>query len=145
MTTLYEKINDEFIPVAEHISSSSFPQGAHLVIVKPGVTSRVYNIEPETAATQAVIETYMSEISGIIYDAVQARPRTPLTEQELNDYNELNEKTGGKLTVMTISSGRDVVKKINDFVANKVKESLNNPAIEQANENLKTIMRLSSK
>lgn len=142
MTTFYEKVDDKFVPVAESDVAESFPRGSHLVTVKPGVTSYVYNVDPEVAAVTAALELYTNEIAGIIYDSVQARPREPLTEEELREFEKFDQKTGGKLKVMTIESGREVAKKIADFVANELRESLKNPSVEAANENLKTIMKI---
>jgi len=45
----YEKVGRRYIPVSEYDSDlvSSFPEGSHLVVVRPGATSTHYKINPD--------------------------------------------------------------------------------------------------
>ena len=53
MTTLYKKVGRRYKPVAEHEELDSYPEGAHLVVCRPGSTMRRFNIDPDRAGLLA--------------------------------------------------------------------------------------------
>lgn len=62
----YEKIGGRYYPVSEYNSEwiDSFRKGAHLVVSRPGMTSRRYNIDPNYAtliAASLVAEDAMAK------------------------------------------------------------------------------------
>jgi hypothetical protein len=52
MTTLYKKVGRRYRPVAEHEEWDSYPEGAHLVVCRPGSTMRRFGIEPDRAGVE---------------------------------------------------------------------------------------------
>ncbi len=56
MTTLYKKVGKRYRPVAEHEEWDSYPEGAHLVVCRPGSTMRRFNVDPDRAGLLAAAE-----------------------------------------------------------------------------------------
>ena len=83
MTTLYKKVGKRYRPVAEHEEWDSYPEGAHLVVCRPGSTMRRFNIDPDRAGLLAAAEPLREQIMAIVVEKMRMRPtKRPLTPQQ---------------------------------------------------------------
>ena len=80
MTTLYKKVGRRYRPVAEHEEWDSYPEGAHLVVCRPGSTMRRFDIDPDRAGLLAAAEPLRDQIMAIVVEKMRMRPtKRPLT------------------------------------------------------------------
>ena len=80
MTTLYKKVGRRYRPVAEHEEWDSYPEGAHLVVCRPGSTMRRFNIDPDRAGLLAAAEPLRDQIQALVVEKMRMRPtKRPLT------------------------------------------------------------------
>jgi len=82
MTTLYKKVGRRYKPVAEHEEWDSYPEGAHLVVCRPGSTMRRFDIDPDRAGLLAAAEPLREQIRALVVELHKMRMRPtkrPLT------------------------------------------------------------------
>ena len=68
MTTLFKKVGRRYRPVAEHEEWDSYPEGAHLVVCRPGSTLRRFRINPDTASLLAAAEPLRDQIRALVVE-----------------------------------------------------------------------------
>ena len=91
----YEKVGRRYKPMAEYDDEvfDSFPSGSHLVICKPGSTSRKYNIDPALAPMIAAGTIAEESMSSALMVAAKLRPsQTPLTPGQLKAWQKLEKE-----------------------------------------------------
>ena len=83
MTTLFKKVGRRYHPVAEHEEWDSYPEGAHLVVCRPGSTMRRFNIDPDRAGLLAAAEPLREQVRALVVEKMRMRPtKRPLTPQQ---------------------------------------------------------------
>ena len=85
MTTLYKKVGKRYKPVAEHEEWDSYPEGAHLVVCRPGSTMRRFDIDPDRAGLLAAAEPLRDQIRALVVELHKMRmlpTKRPLTLQQ---------------------------------------------------------------
>ena len=85
MTTLYKKVGRRYRPVAEHEEWDSYPEGAHLVVCRPGSTMRRFDIDPDRAGLLAAAEPLRDQIRALVVELHKMRmlpTKRPLTPQQ---------------------------------------------------------------
>lgn len=85
MRTLYEKRGRRYIPVSSYdpLTMDAMPQGAHLVVVDPGVKSTRYSVDPDRAAVLAVLGQHRDQLARLIREASEAKPTKPQAAQRM--------------------------------------------------------------
>ena len=73
MTTLYKKVGKRYKPVAEHEEWDSYPEGAHLVVCRPGSTMRRFDIDPDRAGLLAAAEPLREQIRALVVELHRMR------------------------------------------------------------------------
>jgi DNA-binding GntR family transcriptional regulator len=73
--TLYQKVGDDYLPIAESEAKNGLPNGLWLVIVTDGYLDTRELIEPDTAAFVAAAEVARPAMIRAIQEATRARPR----------------------------------------------------------------------
>lgn len=109
-TTLYRKVLDEFIPVSEYSDefSHSFPEGCHVVVCRPGLSSRKYNIDPDLAPLIAAGRYCEDEISMAIVKASEQQPtRKPVTQKQADAWRAFQKAMGDERYAVQIPSARE--------------------------------------
>lgn len=109
-TTLYKKVGEEFVPVSEYSDefSHSFPKGAHLVVCRPGLQSRKYNIEPDFVPLIAAGRYCEDEIAMAIVKASEQRPtRSPVTPEQADAWRHFQKVMGDERYAVMIPAARD--------------------------------------
>ena len=73
-----------YTPAAESVEWDSLPQGAHLIIIAPGIRSCIYKVTPAHVAVLAALRAHRDTLLTVLRDASAARPASrKLTPREL--------------------------------------------------------------
>ena len=95
MTTLYKKVGLRYKPAAEHEEWDSYPEGAHLVVCRPGSTMRRFDIDPDRAGLLAAAEPLREQIRALVVDLHKMRPtRRPLTQKQADAWRAFERAMG---------------------------------------------------
>lgn len=99
---LYEKHGKRYKPVSEYdpIVFDAMEMGAHLVIVKPGIKSTRYHVEPENVRVLATIELHREAIMQAMRDATEVRPYGELSLLERKAYKAYCDVMGREAMLM---------------------------------------------
>jgi hypothetical protein len=82
-TTLYAKRGRRYYPAAEHECWDSYPEGAHLVVCRPGSRLTRFHINPDHAGLLAAAEPMRDQIKALVMEAMRMRPtRPPVTPRQ---------------------------------------------------------------
>lgn len=81
----YEKVGRRYKPVSEYDSDwiDSYPKGTHIVICRPGVTSRRFNIDPNYAALIAAAHVAEDAMASALVKAGELRMQRQDRERKL--------------------------------------------------------------
>jgi len=141
----YEKIGRRYVPVSEYDSDhlDSFPKGSHLVVVKPGISSRRFRIDPALAPMIAAGTYAEEEIARAINMASELRPqRTPITEGQRKAWKKLAKEFGDDLAILNMGCARDLAEAgVNAMVIESYK-LLQNEAVKEAYDHFMFIAKL---
>ena len=97
MTTLYKKVGRRYRPVAEHEEWESHPEGAHLVVCRPGSALRRFGIDPDRAGLLAAAEPLREQIKDLVVEQLRMRPtRRPVTMQQAAAWRRFQKAMGGE-------------------------------------------------
>jgi len=117
--------------------------GAHLIVVKPGHTIRLFNIDPAIAPAIAASTYCIDEISNAILKACELHTANPLTEKQQAAYNNfLATLESADRFYLTYGSARDAAQAGVDALVKQVTNLLDNPATKKAYENLMLLSKL---
>lgn len=113
MTTLYKKVGRRYKPVAEHEEWDSYPEGAHLVVCRPGSTMRRFDIDPDRAGLLAAAEPLRDQIMAIVVEKMRMRPTkrplTPLQRQVWESFKGVMGQDGYLLEYPSVAEIADAV------------------------------------
>ena len=141
----YEKIGRRYVPVAEYDNEylDSFPKGSHLVVVKPGISSRRFRIDPALAPMIAAGTYAEEEIARAINMASELRPqRTPITPGQQKAWKKLAKEFGDDLATLSRGSARDLAEAgVNAMVIESYK-LMQNDAVKEAYDHFMFIAKL---
>ena len=117
MTTLYKKVGRRYKPVAEHEEWDSFPEGAHLVICRPGSTMRRFGIEPDRAGLLAAAELLRAEIRTLVMELHRMRPtRRPVTQAQADAWHAFERAMGNEGYVVECASVGEIADAVVDLI-----------------------------
>ena len=113
MTALYKKVGRRYKPVAEHEEWDSYPEGAHLVVCRPGSTMRRFDIDPDRAGLLAAAEPLRDQIMAIVVEKMRMRPTkrplTPLQRQVWESFKGVMGQDGYLLEYPSVAEIADAV------------------------------------
>ena len=144
-TAYYIKKGRRYEPVMEYDSelSHAFPYGAHLVMSKPGMQSRKYNIDPALAPLIAAAFYARDAMTTAVYEASHIRPGTkPITEEQRAAWEQLKVAFGDERYHLTWPSAADVVDVGLKAMEEEAAKMLENPAVKKAYERFLMIVEL---
>ena len=117
MTTLYKKVGRRYKPVAEHEEWDSFPEGAHLVICRPGSTMRRFGIEPDRAGLLAAAELLRAEIRTLVMELHRMRPtRRPVTQAQADAWHAFERAMGNDGYAVEYASVGEIADAVVDLI-----------------------------
>ena len=95
MMILYKKVGRRYKPVAEHEEWDSYPEGAHLVVCRPGSTMRRFDIDPDRAGLLAAAEPLREQIKDLVVEQLRMRPtREPVTQKQADAWRAFQAEMG---------------------------------------------------
>lgn len=109
--TYYIKKGRRYEPVAEYDQDlmDSYPKGSHLVVCRPGTTSRRFNIDPAYAPMIAAGTVAEDAICIALSKATEVRPqRQAMTQAEIDAWNNLIDVWGEEARSLIRPAIRDV-------------------------------------
>jgi hypothetical protein len=147
MTVFYKKVGRRYVPVAEYDQEhlDSFPQGHHLVSVRPGVSSRRFKIDPALGPMIAAGIYAEDAISKSIMDASALRvPKRdePLTPAQLKAWKALAKAFGKEQYALEWCSYREAAEAGVKAMQQEAEKLMTNPAVKSAWEQFLLICKL---
>ena len=133
----YTKEGRKYVPVAEYDSDflDSYPKGTHLVICRPGVTSRKFNIDPNYAALIAAAHVAEDAMAKALVRAGEIRMQrgtTPLTEGQHAAWENLVKEFGDSAKQLEWPSAREVAEAGAKALQEEAEMLLSNEAVRKA-------------
>jgi hypothetical protein len=147
MTVFYKKVGRRYVPVAEYDQEhlDSFPQGHHLVSVRPGVSSRRFKIDPALGPMIAAGIYAEDAISKSIMDASALRVperHKPLTPEQLAAWKALAETFGEERYALEWCSYREAAEAGVKAMQQEAEKLMTNPAVKSAWEQFLLVCKL---
>ena len=106
---LYQKVGRRYKPWGMIYDLNGLPLGAHLVVVKPGSQSMLYNVEPDRAALLAAMREASEAMIDAMREASELQPQQVPITQEQRDLLDKLKATGFSASVWSRGSLRDIV------------------------------------
>lgn len=117
MTTLYKKIGRRYKPVAEHEEWNCYPEGAHLVVCRPGSTMRRFDIDPDRAGLLAAAEPLRSQIRDLVVELHKMRPtRRPVSLEQQVAWQRFARAMGDDMYCMERASIAEIADAVVDLI-----------------------------
>lgn len=141
----YEKIGSRYKPVAEYDNEylDSFPKGSHLVLVKPGLSSRRFNIDPAFAPMIAAGSYAEDAMSKAVQQASEMRPHSkPITEEQRTAWENLAKSFGSDRYYVEIPSAREIAEEGVKAMQVEADKLMQNPAVKQAYDHFMFVAKL---
>ena len=122
MTTLYKKVGKRYKPVAEYEEWDSYPEGAHLVVCRPGSAMRRFNIDPDRAGLLAAAEPLRGQIRALVVELHKMRPtRRPVTMQQAAAWRRFQKAMGNDAYAVEYASVGEVADAVVDLIVGEGK------------------------
>lgn len=141
----YEKIGRRYKPVAEYDNEylDSFPQGSHLVLVKPGISSRRFRIDPAFAPMIAAGSYAEDAICKAISKASELRPQqTPITPGQKKAWENLAQEFGDGLATLNGLCVRDCAEAGVQAMQAEADKLMQNATVKQAYDHFMFVAKL---
>jgi len=135
MTTYYEKVNGEFVPVLEYNSylMDALPEGHHLISVDGHLTVRRRDINPDFATVHAAMVIAEEEITKLLANIYRMNEgRVKLTEEENELWTQLSKALVNSEFSVVRKSPADIAREISAKVVEKAEELRKIPAVKEA-------------
>lgn len=146
----YEKVGRRYVPVSEYDSDymDSLPQGAHLIICRPGVTSRKFNIDPNYAALIAAAHVAEDTLSSAIVKAGELRMQRSDRERKLTEgqkaaWENLVQEFGDSAKQLEWPSAREVAEEGLRALQKEADVLMSNEAVRKAYDHFILMCKLS--
>lgn len=135
----YEKKGQRYVPVSEYDSDwiDSYPKGTHIVICRPGVTSRRFNIDPDYAALIAAAHVAEDAMAKALVKAGELRMQRQdrerkLTPEEKEAWDNLVRVFGNSAKQLEWPSAREVAEEGAKALQEEAKMLYSNEAVRKA-------------
>jgi hypothetical protein len=146
----YEKVGRRYVPVSEYNSdfSNRLPEGAHLVVVKPGSASYKHSIDPDFAPMIAAGQYAIDAISAALIKAGEIRysqreNKKPLTKEEKDAWENLINVFGEGARQLEWPSAREVAEAGVNAMINESNRLLKNESVKKAYDHFLLMCKLS--
>ena len=145
----YEKKGRRYVPVAEYDSDflDSFPKGNHLIMSRPGSTSRRFNIDPNYAAMIAAGYVAEDVIAQALVRAgeirMQRADRTrELTPKQKAAWDNLVKEFGDSARQLEWPSAREVAEEGVKALQEEALALMSNPSVQKAYDHFQLVCKL---
>ena len=143
----YEKVGRKYVPVAEYDNDylDSYPKGTHLVVCRPGVSTRRFNIDPNYAALIAAAHVAEDAMSSALVKAGEIRMQrgqVPLTEGQKAAWENLVKEFGDSAKQLEWPSAREVAEAGAKALQAEAEMLLSNEAVRKSYEHFMLMCKL---
>jgi len=154
-TVFYKKVqvgkSHRYEPVSEYDPDliDSLPYGAHVQVCKEHGMSRRYAIDPALAPMVAASMILEDKLADIISKASnynidkQQDVKQPLTQEQADAWEKLNQSFGGYMTTLYGPSMRDVAESILKEISAEAEKLLTNDALREQYEHFLLLAKMS--
>ena len=143
--TFYTKQGRRYKPVSEYDDKllSSYPDGAHLVVCKPGSTSTKYNVDPAFAPMIAAGRYAIDKLATAIVEGTIARPSITLnTEQQAAWDAFVATMKKEDISMISYPSAAQAAETIMKDLEQQSAQLLENPAVKISYDNFQLLSKL---
>lgn len=143
--TYYEKRGRRYVAISEYDSElmDALPLGDHLLSVRPGISSRRYDVDAALAPMIAAGLYAEDAVSWAIYNAMELRPqKTVMSPRQLELMTALTEEFGREDAVWMRPCARDAAEAGVRALQAEAERRMSHPAVRQAYEHFLTVSRL---
>jgi len=147
-TTFYKRVGRRYVEVLEYDTEliDSYPQGAHLVVCKPGGVSRKYNVDPNYAGLIAAGEIAQDVMCNAMVKASELKPNTaPLTLGQKKAWDNLVKEFGDQGRTLHGASAYEIVQAGLQALYAEAQKNMSNPSVKAAFDEFIVISKLCSK
>ena len=117
MTTLFKKVGKRYKPVSEHEEWDSYPEGAHLVVCRPGSTMRRFDVDPDRAGLLAAAEPLRDQIKDLVVEQLRMRPtREPVTQKQADAWRAFQVAMGNSGYAVSYPSAHALADAVVDLI-----------------------------
>ena len=137
MTTFYRKQGRRYVPVSEYNSElmDALPPGDHLISVRPGISSRRYDVDAALAPMIAAGLYAEDAVSRAIYNAMELRPqKTAMTPRQLELMEALTEEFRREDAAWIRPCAQDAAQAGVRALQEEAERRMSHPAVRQAYE-----------
>lgn len=141
----YKKVGRKYVAISEydHSVMDSFPYGAHLVLVRKGVTSRKYNVDPAFAPLIAAGAYARDVLADKIVKAGELRPAKTLSDEQRLLWDQLAASlSDDEKFYVTYGSAYDMSESVINALVEESNKLLENPSVKQAYEHFMLMAKL---
>lgn len=125
MTTLYRKHGRRYHPVAEFDTFDAWPEGAHLVVCKPGSRVTRFRINPDRAPIAAAAEPIRDAVRDLVAQKLAMRPaRPPVTPAQHAAWRRFVRVMGNDGYVVEYPSVSEIADAVADLVIEHARQPL---------------------
>lgn len=147
-TVFYTKQGRKYVPVNYYNNEAmdSIPLGATLIVKSNNCMSRRSKIDPAYAPMLAAGIAMHDSMAKVISQASEARPqKTPLTEEQRQDWLKFIRKYGEEFRTLMYPSAHDSIQAGLQFLSQQVANAHENPAVKEAWQHYKFTVALTLK
>ena len=145
----YERVGRRYRPVAEYNSEwiDSYRQGTHLVVCRPGLTSRIYNVDPNYAALIAAGRVAQDVMASALIRFGKIRMQRPAQDRQLTPgqaaaWENLVKEFGDSARQLEWPSAQEVAEEATKAMIDEAKKLMYNPSVRQAYEHFELMCKL---
>lgn len=145
MTTFYRKVGRRYEPVSQYDSElhNAMPEGAHVVVVKPGTKYTRYSIDPNYASMIAALMYAKDAFVNAIVEASALKSKTEVyTDEQKLAWKKLQESFNDKFYSVYTSSAGDIAEAGFKALIKEASSTLENPSVKKAYEQFLLVYKL---
>ena len=149
VTGIYKKVGRRYVEIGEYDQEmiDYVPNGTTMIVKRPGMTSRRYNVEPDILPLLAAGLYCEDEISSAIHRASELRPanRSITLEQRaaFDRFLETMSEDDSNRFMMTVGSAREAAEAGTKALAAEAQKLLVNDSVRAAYEHFLLLCKLS--
>ena len=149
VTGIYKKVGRRYVEIGEYDQEmiDYVPNGTTMIVKRPGMTSRRYNVEPDILPLLAAGLYCEDEISSAIHRASELRPanRSITLEQRaaFDRFRETMSEDDSNRFMMTVGSAREAAEAGTKALAAEAQKLLVNDSVRAAYEHFLLLCKLS--
>ena len=148
-TGIYKKVGRRYVEIGEYDQEmiDYVPNGTTMIVKRPGMTSRRYNVDPDILPLLAAAVYCEDQVSNAIYRAGELRPAgqkiTPEQRAAFDRFLETMPEDDSNRFMMTVGSAREAAEAGTKALVAEAQKLLVNDSVRAAYEHFLLLCKLS--